>query len=158
MRGGALFAALALSAIVALAGCAQTPQAQLTADVQAISVGVDGVVVALYAADPNIPASTQASINAAVAAVQGDAEAIAQSLSPATAPIGAFVNSVQVLAGLVQPYYANAPRVATLMVAVSSLVQTILQETGGAVAFVATPVAAPPMSATVARATLQQTH
>lgn len=143
LRRSLLRGAAALPFVGALAACGGRTESQLQADVQAIAAGVQGLAAALYAAVPSIPAETQARINAAIAAVEADAAPIAQALTPGQPVVKDFVESVNELATLVQPYYSAAPKIADVMIAAAALAQVVLTEAGVMTAFPRVPAMTP---------------
>lgn len=154
----AFLATTALPAMVALAGltgCAGVTTSQLQSDVRTIATGVSGVVGALQAAVPSIPSTTITQLNAAVAHVMADSAEIAQALTPGQSIIVDFTNGVNTVASLAQPYYGSAPKVAALMIAAVTLVQTVLEESGGAVAVASISLKVPAMSPDAARKVLR---
>ena len=142
----------ALALALAVTGCAGQTTTQLQADVTAISSGLAGVVAALRALPGNpVPASVIAQAETVIADIQGNAAAIASTLTPAPSIVQAIGTAVSTLDALVAPFFPQAPAVAAVVQAALALVPVVLASAGIAAA----PLAAPPRFTTAqARAIL----
>lgn len=130
-RRSLLAASAALPFVGLLTACGGTTASQLKADVQTIDAGLEGILSDLLAVPGvAIPAATVAQIQKALADIDTNGASIGGALAPGQSVVTDFVESVDTLASLAQPFFPQAPAIAAVITAAASLAQIVLQEAG----------------------------
>ncbi|MHB8571181.1 MAG: hypothetical protein ACYC97_13430, partial [Metallibacterium sp.] len=118
-----------LAPMLAISACAGLTQSQATADVQTLAAGIKGLDAAIGAL-PGVPANVVAQVAKEDALIQADAAQIASAAVP-NANIATEINdAVGVIATLATPFFPEAPAIAAVVSAATTLGQVIVQETG----------------------------
>lgn len=126
-----LAASAAWPAVLALSACGGRTASQLQVDVQTIAAGLASIATDLAAVPGlNIPSATMTQIQNEIALIKSQAAEIAGALAPGQTVVTDFVETVQTLATLTQPFFPQAPAVAAVITAAASLAQIVLQEAG----------------------------
>lgn len=116
---------------IALASCGQQPPDQLKADIEALAIGLGGILTDLQAIPGVHLTPTQtAAIQTELDIIKQNAAIIAAAATPNGDAVAAISAAVSALVPLVSQFYPQAPAVAAVMQAALALVPVVLALVG----------------------------